>query len=581
MGARRAARSRGTTLAGDFASLSGITSSPAVGDQFSLRLDARHSQANSAFVRYSHDGNRSFAASNTQANTYPSNWFRNLNWSDQSLLGLTSVVRPTLVNDFRFSYFFTSSSTLPAQEQDCAGCLGIDAPTINIPQAGFTLGQSQTTLGLGRRFQLTDFVTLQHASHRTRLGIDWEHNRGENLVWNNEPVTITLFSPDQVRVYNGRAQTPPSLQIPLPAAIKTINEILALPLQNFTVGIEDPRLPEESGGTTRTSYTLRLFVQDTWRLGQRVTLNYGLAWNIDRNQNYDLSKPALLAPILGANGLGPTRQQWRNFSPSIGLAWSPARDDKTVIRAGAGIYYDFLIQPNLDPERALPGPPGLGQQNIAGSSVLNPLAGIPGVPLGAPLDFRGAPTLFTGADLLAILPSIRAAQQQKLAYTGDPSVRAIQITKQASNPLYPVNAPVGSSQQADVGVERQVARDFVVSADFAYRHFIHIGWPLDLNHFNSAQGPVVPKCTGAQQSDPGALCSAGPIDVWQAAGRATYKGLLLRADKRFSHGFQFLASYAYSSNAGNDNGNGFNLDNWLQNRGPLATSFTHLLNLAG
>lgn len=131
-----------------------------------------------------------------------------------------------------------------------------------------------------------------------------------------------------------------------------------------------------------------------------------------------------------------------------------------------------------------------------------------------------------------------------------------------------------------MGLQRQVARDFVVSADLAYRHFIHIGWPLDLNHFNSARGPVVPKCTGAQQNDPGALCSAGPINVWQVAGRATYKGLLLRADKRFSHGFQFLGSYAYSSNVGNDNGNGFNLDNWLQNRGPLATDFTHLLNLA-
>lgn len=169
--------------------------------------------------------------------------------------------------------------------------------------------------------------------------------------------------------------------------------------------------------------------------GQRLTLNYGLAWNIDRNQNYDLNKPALLSPILGADGLGPTRKQWKNFSPSLGLAWTPSRHGETVIRAGAGIYYDFLIQPNLDPERALLGPPGLGRQNIAGSSVLNPLAGIPGVPLGSPLDFRGAPTLFTGADLLALLPSIRASQQQKLVYTGDPSLRAIQITKAGFEPL--------------------------------------------------------------------------------------------------------------------------------------------------
>src|SRR5262249_53715565 len=158
-------------------------------------------------------------------------------------------------------------------------------------------------------------------------------------------------------------------------------------------------------------------------------------------------------------------------------------------------------------------------------------------------------------------------QQQKLAYTGDPSVRAIQITKQASSQLYPINSPAASSQQAAIGVQRQVLSDFVVSADFVYRHFIHLGWPVDLNHFKSARGPVIQKCAIAQQNDPHTLCSTGPINVWETSGRAAYKGLLLRADKRFSKGMQFLGSYAYSSNIGNDNGNGFNLDNWLQNRG--------------
>ena len=569
-----------TTLAGDFARLSGNTSSPTFGNQATVRLDARLSDLHTAFLRHSHDGYRAFGPAITQVNASPSNWFGTLAWADQSLLGLTSVFHPTVVNDLRFSYFFVSSSTVPAQEQDCAGCLGIGAPTINVPQAGLALGQSQTILGLGRRFQLNDSVTLQRAGHRMRLGIDWEHNRGESLVWNNEPVTMTLFSPDQVRAYNASPQTPANLRIPVPVAFNTLNDVLRLPLQSFTVGIGDPRLPEENGGTTRTSYTVRLFFQDTWRLGQRLTLNYGLAWNIDRNQNYDLNKPALLTPILGADGLGPTRRQWRNFSPSLGLAWSPARDGKTVFRAGAGIFYDFLTQPSLDPERALLGAPGLGRQNILGSSVLNPLSNIPGVSLGSRLDFRGAPTLFTGADLMAILPTIRADQQQKLAHSSDPSVLAIQITKQASSQLFLENSPVASSQQANIGVQRQVVQDFVVSANFVYRHFIHLGWPLDLNHFNSIRGPVIRQCTGTQQNDPQALCSTGQISVREAAGRASYKGLLLRADKRISHGFQFLGSYAYSSNTGNNNSNGFNLDNWLQNNGPLPTDFTHIVNLA-
>ena len=107
-----------------------------------------------------------------------------------------------------------------------------------------------------------------------------------------------------------------------------------------------------------------------------------MGWTIDRNLNYDLSKPDLLAPILGAGGLGPTRKQWKNFSPVLGLAWSPSSNRKTVVRAGGGIFYDFLTSPPLDPERALLGPPGLGRQTVPGTSILNTLPGVPGVPAG-------------------------------------------------------------------------------------------------------------------------------------------------------------------------------------------------------
>jgi len=112
---------------------------------------------------------------------------------------------------------------------------------------------------------------------------------------------------------------------------------------------------------------------------------------------------------------------------------------------------------------------------------------------------------------------------------------------------------------------------------------------LDLNHFNSVRGPVIPKCTAAQQNNPLALCSTGPINVWQSTSNQTYKGLLLRADKRFSHGFQMLASYASSSNIGTPgtgttnpttgatSNPGLDLDNWHQKSRPLITDYTQAL----
>jgi hypothetical protein len=575
------------TLVADFAHFGGITPSPLFSDQATVRLDGRVSNTHTAFLRYSHEGNRSFGPTANQPNAYPSSWLRQSGWADQSLLGLTSVIRPTLVNDLRFSYFFVSSSQVAPREHDCPGCLGIGAPTINVPQAGLSIGQSTTILGLGRRYHLNDSVTWVRGGHRARFGVDWEHNRGGSLAWSDEPVTMTLFSPDQVRVNNLRPQTPSNPRIPLPAAFNTLTDILSLPLQSFTLGIGDPRVPQGNGGTTRSWPTATLFFQDAWRLRPRLTLDYGLAWNIDRYQNYDLAKPALLVPLLGADGLGPTRKRWKNLSPSLGLAWSPSQDGKTLIRAGAGIFYDFLFQQNLDTERALLGSPGLGRQTIPGSSITNPLSGIPGVPLGTALSFVSSPTLFTGADLMAILDSTRAGQAASLAYTGDPSVRAIQITKQAASGLYPATVPTWSALHSNLGVQREIARDFVLSADFVYRHFTHGGLGasgVDLNHYNSVRGPMIPRCIAGQQNDPQALCSTGPINVWQAASRQTYKGLLVRAEKRFSRRYQVLASYAYSSNsgtAGTGGTVGLNLDNWLDNPGPLATDYTHIANFAG
>jgi hypothetical protein len=527
------------------------------------------------------------------ANAYPSNWVRQRTWADQTLLGVTSVLRPTLVNDFRLSYFFLSDDQLAPEQQDCPGCLGIGAPAIMIGSpALFTIGQSSATLNPGRRFHFNDSVAWQRGAHRARFGMEWEHNRGGALSWNNEPATITLFTPDQVRTFNSAPQTPPGRRISLPSTFNTLDDILQLPLQNVTVGIGDPRVPQANGSLVRTWNTVRMYFQDTWRMNDGLTIDYGLAWNVDRFKNYDLKKPPLLAPILGAGGLGPTRKEWKNFSPTLGLAWAPAKDKKTVIRAGAGIYYDFFFGANIDNERALLGPPGLGRQSISGSNIFNPVT-------GSPLNITGSPTQFTGADLIATLPAIRAGLASSLANSG-PALQAIQVYKQTvggtTNGLFPEYVPNPSAQHFNAGIQREIVRDFVLTADFVFRHFIHGGLGpggLDLNHYNSVRGPVIPACANAtQRNDPLALCSTGSITVWEATSNQTYKGLLLRADKRFSHRFQLLASYAWSSDIGTPgpdvqnpaNGAtnpGLNLDDWHQHNAPLITDYTQVANVAG
>ena len=229
------------------------------------------------------------------------------------------------------------------------------------------------------------------------FGVDWEYNRGGTLAMNNEPASFTLYSLQSGR-FASRLRG-----LPRPVWSSTVNDILKLPLQTVTVDIGDARVRQENGGLVRSWPSARLFFQDTWRFNSRLTVNYGLGWSIDRNLNHDLSKPALLAPILGPDGLGPTRKQWKNFSPILGLAWTPGRDGKTVIRAGSGFYYDFFFPNFLDTER-LPGP-RFGTSDHQGQSAVNCKEGATVSPMIA-LAFPTIRRVY-GRDLLECLPLIR------------------------------------------------------------------------------------------------------------------------------------------------------------------------------
>src|SRR6266850_647485 len=566
--------------------LNRITPSPAFTNQFSTRLDAHLNEKHTAFIRHSHEGVGGFSPSllNEAGDlSYPSNWTRQPAWVDQSLIGLTSVLRPDLVNDMRLSYFFISDQELAPRAEDCVGCIGLGAPQITVQNTDLTLGTSQTVSVLARRWHLNDTVAWQDGPHSIRFGMDWEYTRGGRTDVNFEPVTMTLFAPQDVRTYNSRQTTPAELRVPLPSSFVTLADILQLPVRNFTVGIGDARVPQRNFGHTRTAHLLRLFYQDTWRLHQSLTFNYGLGWGFDRPLNYDLRKPEYLAPILGADGLGPVRKNWRNLSPVAGVAWSPGADAKTVLRAGAGVYFDVIVPyPAADTERVSLGPRGVGRGRYLSASIRNSSSGIPGVPVGTTLDFVN-PTLFTGARLIEWLPVIRADLARR---RGDPnnhdfSITNLEADKQGT--LFGDSVPNQYSIHANVGVQRKLARDLVVSADFAWRHCINTGTgALDFNRFfRRPLGPVMPVCTAEQSNDPEALCAAGAINVQSNFGRARYKGLLVRVDKRLSKSFQFLGSYAWSSNRGHNSGTGFNMDSWLVNYGPLGRDVTHILNVSG
>ncbi len=571
-------------LTPEFATFSRISPEPTYTDQFSIRGDFQLTDRHAMFVRYSHEGVASFAPSLTVAGgarALPSAWTRQPAWDDQIVLGVTSQISPDIVNDFHFSYFFVSADELPPDSSDCLGCLGLGAPSITVAP-DLIIGNSSRTVVLGRRFQPSDVITWSRGTHRIRLGGEIEINRGGRTDWSNDPVKMTLYSPKVVRDYDASPTTPPNKVIPLPSSFSSLSDILQLPVQSFTVGIGDPHVPQEDFGRARTWPVIHLFAHDTWRIRPSLTLSYGLGWTFETPLNYDLLKPAYLLPLVGEAGLDSNHSSWTNFSPTVGFAWRPG-GGRTVLRGGAGIYYDFLVPfGTADPERTSLGPRGVGRGNYASSGIPNPLN--IGVPLGTTLYFPIHPTLFTGADLLEVLPEIRALLEQQ---RGDPNNRDFSVTnlqQDKQGTFITTNMRETSSLQFSIGFQRELKRDFVIGADFVARLFRHIGTGasgIDFNHFLAAGGPVLPVCAAKQRSDPQALCSLGPIYGFTGTGSATYKGLLVRAEKRLSRRWQFLASYAFASDVGNSFSNGLDYKNLLANYGPLDRDVRHILNLSG
>ncbi len=88
---------------------------------------------------------------------------------------------------------------------------------------------------------------------------------------------------------------------------------------------------------------LGIYWQDSWRATSRLTLNYGLRYDIEFPPQ--LSAPNALAQS-AYNQLGlqkGIKTDTNNFQPRIGLAWDPKGDGKTVIRSSYGIFYDHPL----------------------------------------------------------------------------------------------------------------------------------------------------------------------------------------------------------------------------------------------
>ena len=89
------------------------------------------------------------------------------------------------------------------------------------------------------------------------------------------------------------------------------------------------------------------YLQDDYRVTNRLTLNLGIRWEAEsprreiRNRQSDFNLKSLALDYAGQNGYPETLHDgnWFNFAPRVGFAYSLTRDSRTVVRGAYGVFY--------------------------------------------------------------------------------------------------------------------------------------------------------------------------------------------------------------------------------------------------
>ena len=332
---------------------------------FDVRGDHLFNNNHKVFARYTHkntarDGTNGSGSYNVLAGTYsrPIN-VRNLagsyNW----------IVNPSLINEFRAGYSlsdFDNTYPLAAQGTDIIRQLGVTNLPPSPPQGGlpyFSFADGSITVssspGLtnpisSESIVFSDSLTWIKGSHTIKAGVDVQRLEAKDISTYNtgDDYGEYYFSSGTAGVtsYSGNAFADFLIGIPIQTA-KALNG------------------PDFNPYTTLSSY----FVQDDWKVSRKLTLNFGLRYelhppfndktrqlaNFDRDfpggrvvvQDTNLVAPAFrqsigTTPIVSYReaGLPETlrRLDKSNFNPRFGFAYRISDSNSTVIRGGFGLY---------------------------------------------------------------------------------------------------------------------------------------------------------------------------------------------------------------------------------------------------
>lgn len=435
-------------------------SNPSGFNVYSLRLDHKITNKINLFARYSDTPSHSDTLADLTGNEIS---FAN---TQTATLGVTATITPSLLNDFRgnwsrqvsgSTYAFAANYGAvapPASVVPPAFASGFTAYLTAITGAGnvaFALGST----GMDNTHQLNfvDTVSKTVGTHQLKFGVDFRR-----------PSTF---------------EHPTSSFIGIPTA-----------WSQFLNGNMLEALNQSSVPLSLHMNNWSFFGQDTWRATHRLTLTYGLRWDIDTPPVSDTAGKPLytLDGVFNSNPLALVAKPLFNtyhkaLAPRLGVAYQ--LNPKTTLRSGFGLFYDLPYGGGLS--YALAAPPYSASQFFFGYVNVN--------------DFTNP-------------------AYQQLPQTTDLSQLAYQ-TLTAVNPN--LKPPV--TYQWNVAVERELGKAQTLTVTY-------LGASGHNLLYNSYLPPYQAPFVG--------------VYLNLNSGSSRYNALQAQFMRRMSHGLQAMVSYSYS-----------------------------------
>ena len=477
---------------------------------FSFKLDHQISNSNNFFARVNYtdlfDEGADFGALQGVSNgiTFAIKDF-------SLVLSDTNIFSPTTLNDFRFQY---SRRNFEALTNDPVGPELIIGGVAEFGREFFNpTGYDQDL------FQFTDNATFIRGTHTLKAGVDLSIMNlagfaevflgGQFSFGEAIPLALIMDSalgPGTAENLIKMLATPPGaggLGRPdlIPNVLDPITSTqslnFGLPITYFQ-GFGDPN--------TDINYTqLAFFFQDHWKVRNNFTLDLGIRYDIDwrpETSNVVSDQPPFEFNLEAINDRN-------NVSPRLGFAWNPGGDQKMVIRGGYGIFYQSIFQATAFVSQVLSG-------NI--EQVFLPLTGLPGIDA-------------TSATVYGAYKATGELNEDTLKMVGvEPGTTPSVILPSAGNIVTPW------SQQVSFGVERQLARDWVLSADYILNRGTNLIRSRDINL----------RQVGDNEFElPGLDPRFVQVNQIETSGSSTYHGFTAKLRKRFAQNFSLMTSYTF------------------------------------